>query len=203
MKELITNLALFVVLCFAFSSLTACSRTQSDVGPANSAATANNATPEGKSSVYPPLAPRLADAGFELLDGTISKVSDHKGKVLMLNLWGIWCGPCRQEMPHLVAMQQQYADKGLEIIGLNIGNKDGGPEDVEAIKKFSEQMKLNYTLARFDRDGTRQFYSVTKQEVVPQSMIIDREGHLRGVFIGGGQKIFDSMQEVLDKTMAE
>ena len=209
MKELLTNLALFVVFCIAFSGLTSCGGSQANISnpnTANAVANANPATPataENKSSGYPPLAAGLAEADLELLDGTKTKVSDHKGKVVLLNIWGIWCGPCRQEMPHLVAMQQQYGDKGFEILGLNIGDQDGGPENVEDIKKFSTKMGLNYTLARIDTAGVRQFYRVTSQQVVPQSLLIDREGHLRGMFIGGGSSVITKLQEVLDKTMAE
>lgn len=209
MKKLLTNLTIFVVLGVAFSNLTACKRSSIDTGDSNAVnptETANSNTASGtanRSSEYPPLASGLADADIELLDGTKTRVSEKKGKVVMLNLWGIWCGPCREEMPHLVEMQKQYADKGFEVIGLNIGDKDGGPENMDEIKKFGDKTGLNYTLARFNPMSVRQFYLITKQEVVPQSMIIDRQGHLRAVFIGGGQKVFNSMQEVLDKTMAE
>jgi thiol-disulfide isomerase/thioredoxin len=145
----------------------------------------------------------MAGVEIEALDGSKTKVSDHKGKVLMLNLWGIWCGPCRDEMPHLNQMQKQYADKGLEVISLNIGDHDGRPEPVENIKKFAEQMKLDYTLARIQGENISQFYMLTKQQVVPQTILIDRNSHLRGVFIGGGQNVFNSMQQAIDKTMAE
>jgi thiol-disulfide isomerase/thioredoxin len=145
----------------------------------------------------------LAAAEIEALDGTKTKVSDHKGKVLLLNLWGIWCGPCREEMPHLAQMQRQYADRGLEVISLNIGDHDGRPEPVENIKKYAEQSKLDYTLARIAGEAINQFYLISKQQAIPQSVLIDREGRLRGVFVGGGQRIYDSMQQTLDKTMNE
>ena len=80
----------------------------------------------------------------------------------MLNLWGIWCGPCREEMPHLAQMQKQYASKGLEIISLNVGDHDLHPEPVENIKKFIEQTKLDYNIARITGDSINQFYMVSK-----------------------------------------
>jgi len=132
----------------------------------------------------------------------VSKI-EKKGKVLMLNIWGTWCGPCRQEMPHLIEMQAKYKDQGFEVIGLNIGTYEGTPESTEDIQKFATEMKLNYTLARSPRQATGAFYAITKQQVVPQTMLVDREGRVRGIFVGGGQRIFDSMKENLAKVMAE
>ena len=145
----------------------------------------------------------MAGISVEGLDGTKTKISEHKGKNLILNLWGIWCGPCRDEMPHLAQMQKQYADKGLEVISLNVGDNLLNPEPMENIKKFREQMKLDYTLARIDRDAVNQFYMVSKQQAIPQTFMVDREGRLRGVFVGGGQNMFNQIQQTLDKMMTE
>ena len=201
MRQFIFNAALFAALAIILSGSTGCSANQETAD--NAAPKPANTNTTSPSSKYPPVAAGLAEAPFELLDGTPKKLSDYKGKTVMLNIWGIWCGPCRAEMPHLVEMQEKYRDKGLEIIGLNIGDNSGNPENIDAIKKFAEQMKLNYTLARMQGTVVRQFYQVTKQEVVPQTVLVDREGKLRGVFIGGGQRIIDMMKETLDKTMAE
>ena len=205
MKETITNLALFIVLCIFFSGLTGCSGTQSNSvnGNAANSGNANTQTAKSDPAAYPPLAAALADAEFDLLDGSKSKISDRKGKVLLVNIWGTWCGPCRAEMPSLIAMQDQYRDKGLEIIGLNIGNGSGSPESIDEIKAFVDKMKLNYTIAIAPNSTTTQFYAVTKASVVPQTILVDREGHLRGVFIGGGPNIADSMKQNLEKAMAE
>ncbi|MEO7658875.1 MAG: TlpA disulfide reductase family protein [Pyrinomonadaceae bacterium] len=170
---------------------------------ANGDTAANNTGETSKSSIYPKLASGLAESEMELLDGSTFKISDRKGRVLLLNIWGTWCGPCRAEMPHLIAMQEEFGPQGFEVIGLNIGDGNGTPETVEEIKTFAEKMKLNYTLARSSNSATGQFYKITKQQVVPQSLLVDREGHLRGVFVGGGQRIIDSMKATLEKIMAE
>jgi thiol-disulfide isomerase/thioredoxin len=200
MKELIKNLVLFTALCVVFSSLSGCSGTSSpNVAGSNQAG--SNA---GKNnSGYPPMSAGMAGVSVEALDGTKTKVSDHKGKNLILNLWGIWCGPCREEMPHLAQMQKQYADKGLEVISLNVGDNLLNPEPIENIKKFQEQMKLEYTLARIDRDAVNQFYIVSKQQAIPQTFMVDKDGRLRGVFVGGGPNMFNQIQQTLDKMMSE
>ena len=206
MKQLFTNLALFIVFCIVFSGLSACTGTQSNIANNSSAkptTKANAQTNDAKTSAYPLLGSGLAEAELEMLDGAKTKISDRKGKVVLVNIWGTWCGPCRAEMPFLIAMQDQYRDRGLEIMGLNIGDGGGTPESVEAIKKFVEQMKLNYTIVRSSNAATAQFYAITKQQVVPQTMLVDRDGHLRGVFIGGGQSIAEAIKTALEKTMAE
>jgi thiol-disulfide isomerase/thioredoxin len=190
MKEILQNLAFFIVFCIVFSGLSACTGTS---GPANNAAAnttaranANTAAPgnSATSSVYPPLTSSIAQADLELIDGTTTKVDDRKGKVILLNLWGIWCGPCRSEMPHLVEMQNTYRDKGFEVIGLNIGDEEFQPENIDAIKSFSSEMKLNYELARIPNSMTKDFNRLAKFDGVPLSVLVDREGHLRGIFQG-------------------
>src|SRR5947207_745886 len=115
MRDLLMNLGLFVVFCIVFSGMTGC--TQSTTTENTNAVSANNsmaqapgnsAPSDKKASPYPPLKPAIANADMESLDGTVSHVADRKGKVVLLNMWGIWCGPCRAEMPDLVALQQTY-----------------------------------------------------------------------------------------------
>lgn len=203
MKILAANLALFLLLTVLLSGMAACTGAGAGVNVANSAANGGVTASGNKTAVYPKLAPGLADAELELLDGGKMKISDHAGKVLMLNIWGTWCGPCRGEVPHLVALKEQYGDRGFDVIGMNIGNNAGGPESIEDIKRFAEQMKINYTIVRTPGSATAQFYKITGQQVVPQGMLIDREGRVRGVFIGGGPQIVDSMKQTVEKVINE
>ena len=204
MRVVVTNIVLFTVLALVLSSLSGCTGTTANSGGSNAAPVPPRVdTDPNKSSLYPPLPQTFVDAQMEMLDGSKSRIGDHKGKALILNLWAIWCGPCRDEMPHLAAMQKQYGNDKLEVISLNIGDHDGNPEPVDAIKKFAAENKIEYTLARLNIDGFRQFTSVTKQTPIPQTVMADRDGRLRGVFIGGGPNAFDSMQKTIDKIMSE
>jgi thiol-disulfide isomerase/thioredoxin len=160
-------------------------------------------TGKAEESSYPPLPSALANARFQLLDGTSMTLAEKKGKVLLVNIWGTWCGPCRAEMPHLIELQNKYGDKGFEVIGLNIGDGAGAPEPVDQIKAFAEKMGLNYTIAISSNETTREFYRLTRQEVVPQTLVVDRNGKLRGVLVGSGQRVYDSMYETTAKLMAE
>ncbi len=202
MTERLLEVTRLVVFCLAVFALSSCSETSIANGN-NSQGSPTPPKTGSRSSEYPPLASGLAEAEFELLDGTKFRVSEKKGKVLLLNIWGTWCGPCREEMPHLVELQEKLGPQGLEVIGFNIGNNDGSPEPTEDIKAFAEKMNVNYTMARSAPTSTLQFYKVTKQQVVPQTFLVDRNGHLRGVFIGGGARVLNSMKENLIKTMNE
>ncbi len=193
-REIFTYIASFVVLAIAFSG---CSQ-----GPAAPEKSSNSPGNSMSKDGYPKLVSALADATMQQIDGTNFKISDKKGTVLLLNIWGTWCGPCRAEIPHLVAMKKKYGDQGFEVLGLNIGDNSGQPETNEEITAFAEQMKINYTIARIPGSALAAFYSTTKQQVVPQTMLIDREGYVRGIFVGGGQNIIDSMNRNLDKVMS-
>lgn len=198
MREVTKSHILFLVFCVSFATLTACDGSQA--GNANSVAKdpKNNSS---KNSDYPPVVSGIAEGAIHLLDGTKTKLSDHKGKVVILNLWGIWCGPCRDEMPHLQAMFKQYGEQGLEVIGLNVGDNEGKAESVENIRRFAEQMKIDYTLARVESPLINQFYLLSKQQSVPQTIIVDREGRLRGLFVGGGPRVYNEMKVTVEKTM--
>jgi thiol-disulfide isomerase/thioredoxin len=215
-KSILKHLLIFAGLVLAISSLDGC-KTSSGVNNANTNANVNaniagtnsNTNSNAYSSVagidYPPLASALTDADFELVDGTKFKVGDNKGKVLLLNIWGIWCGPCRAEMPELVRLQDQYREQGLEIVGINIGaDQEGTVESVDKIKKFADNMKLNYTLARaIDPASVKAYYGVTKGDAVPQNILVDRQGRLRGVFIGFGGGVSQKLEDTMSKVIAE
>ncbi|HEX8708438.1 MAG TPA: redoxin family protein, partial [Pyrinomonadaceae bacterium] len=65
-----------------------------------------------------PLPDPVLNEQFETLDGKAFKLSDLKGKVLVIDLWATWCGPCRYEVPHLVELQKEFGPRGFEVIGL-------------------------------------------------------------------------------------
>jgi len=205
MREFFKNLALFAIFCVVLSSFSGCTGTTATSG-------GNNKAPDpprvggdpSKPSIYPPLPAGLASAEMEMLDGTKVKIGDKKGKALVLNLWALWCGFCREEMPHLDKWQKQYGNDRLEIISLDIGDQStGAPEPLDQIKKYLADNKIDYTTGRIGGDSLRQFYLLAKQTAIPQTIMADADGHLRGVFVGGGQKNIDSMKQTIDKMMAE
>jgi thiol-disulfide isomerase/thioredoxin len=201
MKVFLKNIALFIVLTLAFSALTSCTGTNTASVNNNSAAPSNstNAAPDKPKINYPPAPSAIMQADIKNLDGTTFKLQDKKGKVLLVNLWGIWCGPCIAEMPELIKMQENYKEKGFEVIGLNVGDEDGAEESKENIDKFAEKMKLNYPLAYASEPLTNEFFKVTRLGGVPQSLLINRDGQLTGMFVGGGPKTVKDMKETVEK----
>lgn len=171
MKSLSIKTALILVLSLTVAIISGCSNMA--------------APPELKKSDYPPAPTNLMQATLTKLDGSTFKLSDYKGKVLIVNVWATWCGPCRQEIPHFIELQKELKDKGFEIIGLNVDDDD----TPEAIKDFGKEMGVNYDLVKGESKLFGEFYKVSNRDAIPQSFLIDREGRLLGVFVGGGSAL--------------
>ena len=107
-----------------------------------------------------------------------AKLADYKGKVVVLDFYATWCEPCRAETPHLVNLQKQYGDKGLQVIGLNVG----GDDDRAQVPAFAKEFGIEYPLAYPDDDLVDQLLSDNQN--IPQSFVYDRNGKLIKRFIG-------------------
>jgi len=201
MRSFLKNLGIFIGFALVLSTLTNCGGTSITQNASTDQSTANpaeNAEPAKKKTDYPPIATAVAQSDLKNLDGTTFKVADKKGKVLLLNMWATWCGPCRAEMPTLVKMQDAHRDKGLEVIGLNTDD-----ETVEDINKFAADMKLNYTLVWADTALQSALVKISKFGGIPQSFIVDRDGNLRGVFRGANPADIKKMDELVELIVNE
>jgi thiol-disulfide isomerase/thioredoxin len=203
MKEIFRNFALLVLFSFVFSSMFGCSgsntsQNQSAGDQTSGTDKAADAPPAKKSSEYPPIASAVANADIKNLDGTTFKVADKKGKVVLLNMWATWCGPCRSEMPALVRMQDAHRANGFEVIGLNTDD-----ESIEDIKNFSVKMSLNYPLVWADTKLQAALLQISKFDGIPQSFLIDRDGNLRGVFRGANPADIRKMEELVATVVNE
>ena len=120
-------------------------------------------------------APEIKVKDLEDKDVTLA---DYKGKVVVLDFYATWCEPCRAETPHLVDLQKQYADKGLQVIGLNVGGED----DRAQVPAYAKEFGIQYPLAYPDDDLVDQLLSDNQN--IPQSFVYDRNGKLIKRFIG-------------------
>jgi peroxiredoxin len=103
-------------------------------------------------------------------DGKNVRLSELQGQVVMINFWASWCGPCRQEMPHLEDIHEEYADYGFTLLGINVDEKQ------ELAEKLLAQIPVNFPIL-FDPSST-----VSKQynvDAMPTTILIDRDGSLR------------------------
>jgi thiol-disulfide isomerase/thioredoxin len=110
------------------------------------------------------------------LRGRNLRLSDYKGKVVLLNFWATWCPPCRAEMPDLIKMQREYRSRGLRIIGVTYP-----PEDIVEVRQFIRQLKVNYPIALGTKE-TKTLFDET--ETLPLTVVIDRLGNVRELIEG-------------------
>jgi thiol-disulfide isomerase/thioredoxin len=197
MKRFFTNLVLFTILSIAFSGFTAC--TSNTTSPSNVSGDLNSQTStETKNDNYPPVPSGILQAEIRDLDGNTYKLEDKKGKVVLVDLWATWCGPCVAAMPELVALQEKYKDKNFEIIGLDIDE-----ETPEQIKAFAQTKNLNYPLGYADDKLEYEFYKVTRLQAIPQSILINRNGKMVGIFPGGGSTVMAKIKNAVEKAVNE
>lgn len=200
MKFVLKNIALFIALTFVFSALTACTGTKTaSVDESNNTTNTTDSPTDKKKVVYPPAPSAIMQADIKTLDGTTFKLQDKKGKVLLVNLWATWCIPCVKEIPHLSEMQEKYRDKGFEVIGLDSDEE----ETKEQIEAFAEKHKMNYQLGWADGALMTEFVKVSRLNGIPQTLLINREGQLTGVFTGGGPNVIQKMKETVEKVVNE
>ena len=202
MREVLKHSVIFIALVIAFSSLWACTSTETtqlNASPNVPAANETNAAAEKTPSDYPPIPNAIAQSDLKNLDNSTFKIADKKGKVLLLNLWATWCGPCRSEMPKLVKMQDEHRDQNFEIIGIDTEDQDTA-DDINA---FAKEMKLNYTLVWGDADLQNELVKITNFPGIPQSFLIDRDGRLRGIFKGANPSDVKKMEELVAKVVSE
>lgn len=118
------------------------------------------------------------DFTLTTLDGDQSRLSDLRGKVVLLNLWASWCGPCRAEMPAMQRLYDRYQGQGFEILAVNATNQDSR----QAAAAFVEEYGLTFPIL-LDIDGTVSAQYLLR--ALPTSFFIGPDGVIRDVVVGG------------------
>jgi peroxiredoxin len=131
---------------------------------------------------------------FELKDaaGKLVHLADYKGKVVVLDFWATWCGPCGVEIPWFVEFQRKYKDRGFEVLGVSMDD-DGW----KAITPFVAEKQINYRIVLGDDKTGDQYGGV---EALPTTFVIDRQGRIASVHVGlANKKDFeDAIEKLLD-----
>src|SRR5579859_4532983 len=117
-------------------------------------------------------APRTAAPAWQLndIDGQSVKLSDFKGKVVILDFWATWCPPCKAEIPGFIALQKQYAAQGLTVVGVSLDTAGAS-----VVKQFMQRVGMNYPVVIGDEKIAGQYGGI---EAIPTTFVIDRNGNI-------------------------
>lgn len=138
----------------------------------------SRAQSERKSQVTAEPEGRVATPEFVLKDlsGKQVRLSDYKGRVVVVNFWATWCGPCRTEIPSFVKLREQYHEKGFEIIGISLDE-----DDPDGVAVFAARLKINYPVVLADMETVEAFGPMN---AIPTTFVIDRQGQVQSRHLG-------------------
>jgi thiol-disulfide isomerase/thioredoxin len=138
-------------------------------------------------------AARLLAAHFVDTDGRTRRLFEWQGRIVVCNFWATWCAPCREEVPLLVAAKQQYAARGLEIVGIGI---DQAPK----IREFAANYRVNYTMLVAGTEAIDIMRELgNKAGALPYTVLLDRSGRVAGQRLGAFRK--EELAQVLTRLL--
>lgn len=116
--------------------------------------------------------------GFSLQDanGKTVRLADFKGKVVLLNFWATWCGPCKLEIPWFTEFQEKQGAAGLVVLGVSLDD-----EGWKAVKPFLEKMTVNYTVVLGDDAVAAKYGGV---DSLPETLLLDQQGRIAARHVG-------------------
>lgn len=156
-------LAASSVFCFVFLVLASCGSAPKE---------AAGETVEAAGEQRPP----APDFNLKDVHGEDVKLSDFKGKVVLLNFWATWCGPCKIEMPWFVEFQREYKDRGFSVIAVSMDE-----EGWDVVRPFTEDLKLNFPVVIGGDKIADEFGGVA---ALPTTFIIDKQGRIAATHQG-------------------
>jgi len=205
-----TRIAFTTLVLSLFAALGISSCSSSDERRSNPPApgvASNRGVPPPRTAAPPPvttLPASVTEAELRALTGAPIKLSNYSGKVLLVNLWATWCGPCRQETPELVKLNKEFHSQGVEVIGLSTENPD---ESADQVREFVQNYKVDY---RVGWSGSQVAIALMQgRDAIPQSFVINRSGRIVKRFVGFNasatpDQIREAIQEALnDKGAAD
>ena len=128
-----------------------------------------------KAGIRKPANQTAPDFTLPQLDGPDLRLSSYRGKLVLLDFWASWCGPCRVETPHLIELQKKYGERGLQIIGVSM---DDSPDPARA---FYQQFRMNYPVVMGNAKTGELYGGVLG---LPIAFLVDRDGRIKAKHIG-------------------
>jgi thiol-disulfide isomerase/thioredoxin len=176
----------------ALSLIAACRPAAAPVSVGNTPISVNGVP--SKDAPPQPLKP-VGEMSWTGFTGTVNKLKDFKGKVVILDFWATYCPPCIEEIPHLKALQAKYGPEQLRVIGLHVG----GEEDRPKVPAFVEKLKIDYELA-YPEDNLTSFV-FGQDSAIPQTAIFDRKGVLVKKIAGFNDQIRQELDDAVAKAI--
>jgi thiol-disulfide isomerase/thioredoxin len=202
--RLVSAALVFSLLAVAASSScnpTDSSRVGSKPAPPTAATPATVAPPsrqptQPQQSAQPtPLPDELVNVAMTTLDGKSLKLPDLKGKVVVLNLWATWCGPCRREIPDFIKIQEDYEGR-VEVLGITSEDERNTAESVE---EFVKEFKINYRVVWVDATGWEAF--LAPRYSIPQTYVLGTDGNLIQKFVGYSPQVATMVRDIADQAL--
>lgn len=170
----------FIVLALvAAFLLPACqsdtARSQSNAANANQPAPANTNAANAPPQPSGPLPASVLNTELKDINGKTFKLADYSGKVVLVNLWATWCGPCRVEIPELIKLSDEYKSRGFELVGLT--NEDP-VSDAAAVKDFVAKQNITYRVGWGNQSFALGLMQGNVKNVIPQSFVIAGDGRV-------------------------
>jgi len=130
------------------------------------------------------------DFTVRLLDNETFTLSDHRDKVVVLDFWATWCGPCVEKMPTIQTLSEKYEDRAI-FVGMNVA------EDISLVRDFISRTGFAYHIGLDENSDI--FMNLYPSIAIPYLVIINRDGIITHIFTGGS----DSMYELIDNAIIE
>lgn len=113
------------------------------------------------------------------LDGTTQTLAPFRGRVLVVNYWATWCAPCREEIPLFVELQQEYAAKNVQFVGIAV-------DQLDKVREFAREYKVNYPLYIAGLDAVELSRRAGNTAgVLPYTLVLDGRGQIAASLVGG------------------
>lgn len=142
---------------------------------------------------------RLLDHELKSVDKGSFKLSDFTGKVVVINLWATWCGPCRAEVPDYEKVRKEYAGKPVEFIGLTTEDPRVASEKV---KQFARDFNFGFRLGWADREMARAL--MNGRNIIPQTIVVSGDGHIISHWNGYARgQSRDRLKQALEHALAD